>query len=86
MPAEALLKPENELELLVVTPNTDIVVAERVEAVEVAEMEGGCGKMGLKFWGWGLVSDEAADEEVVVAAAKIGLNTAVRRGLVVLMG
>lgn len=91
VPAAVLLNPEKEdgatVELLVVRLNTEVVLlAERVEAVEVAETGEGCGKMGLKLWRRGLLSEEAAAEEVVVAAAKMGLNPAVRRGFVVLTG
>lgn len=90
-PAEMLLKPEKDdgalVALLVVRPNADVIpVAETVEAVEVEETEEGCGKIGLKSWIPGLVSEEAAADEVVVAAAKMGLKPAVRRGFVVLAG
>lgn len=89
--ADVLLKPEKEdgANVLVDAPNTEgVALADSVEAVR----EGGCAWAAavvtfpntfLKFWRDVLLSKDAAAEDVlVVAAGKMGLNPAASRGLV----
>lgn len=67
-------------------PNTDVLLEDTVGAGLAVVPAGVVPKMGLKLWTEGLLSGVEVVEEVVGVTAKMGLNPAASRGLLLLTG
>lgn len=67
-------------------PNTDVLLDDTVGAGLAVEPAGVVPNMGLKLWTECLLSGVEVVEEVVGVTAKMGLNPAASRGLLLLTG